>query len=197
MAAPTPTTEPTRLIAGDTARWLKTELNYPSSGGWVLTYTLLNTAGKISITAIAEGDDYLINEAPAATALWLPGNYQWRAQVAHANGEAYTIAGGSMRVEPSFSAATLDTRSHARKALANIEAYLEDANNLKAAAYEIAGRKLTKLAIPELLTLRDRYRQEVQREDTAQRIASGDLRQSKGRVLTRFGSSVAGSRYFK
>ncbi|MBV5331028.1 hypothetical protein JZU69_01100 [bacterium] len=187
MAATTPTTEPAQLIAGDTARWLKTDVNYPASGGWVLTYTLLNTAGRISITAIAEGDDYLVNAEPATTTAWPPGNYQWRAKVTHANGEAYTVAGGSMRVLASFEAATLDTRSHARKVLANIEAFLENPNSVKAASYEIAGRKLTNINITELLKMRDRYRLEAMREDDALRIASGDLRQSRGRIQTRFG----------
>ena len=185
MAAPIPTTEPASLIAGDTAKWLKALPDYLPADGWVLAYTLINAAGKITITAGASGADHLVNVPAATTAVWPAGQYTWRAQVVNAALDTFTTATGSITVQPAFGAATLDARSHARKALANIEAYLENANNLTAAQYEIAGRKLQRFAIPDLLTLRDRYRGEVAREDAATNLARGlpDHR----RVMVRFG----------
>lgn len=183
MAAPTPTTEPTRLIAGDTAKWLKALADYPASDGWVLTYTLVNTTAKLTLAATASAADHLVNVPAADTAAWAPGHYTWRAQVANGP-DVYTVGSGSIHIESAFGAAT-DARSHARKALANIEAYLENANNLSAAMYEIAGRKLQRLSIPELLTLRDRYVAEVAREDAVQRAARG--LPDKRRVMVRFG----------
>lgn len=184
MVAPTPTTEPASLVAGDTAKWLKTLRDAPASAGWVLTYTLINASAKITFSASASGDDHLVNVAAATTAAWAAGSYAWRATVA-LTGEVYTVASGTITVEPAFGAATLDNRSHARKVLANISAYLENANNLTAARYQIAGRELQRISIAELLTLRDRYRAEVAREDAAANLARG--LPDKRRVMVRFG----------
>ncbi|MHB8947549.1 MAG: hypothetical protein ACYC4S_00610 [Rhodoferax sp.] len=185
MAAPTPTLEPAALIAGDTAKWLKSLPDYLPADGWVLTYTLLNATSKISITATASGPDHLVNVAAATTAAWAAGQYSWRAQVVNAATESFTLATGTLTVQAAFSAATLDDRSHARKTLANIEAYLENPNSISAAMYEIAGRKLQRFGIPDLLALRDRYRAEVAREDAAANLGRG--LPDRRRVLVRFG----------
>lgn len=185
MAAPTPTTEPTALIAGDTAAWQITLADYPATDGWALAYTLINAAAKITFTSTAAGADHAISVPAATTAGWAAGTYTWRAQ-ATLGALAYTVASGTITVQPAFGAATtLDARSHARKALDAVEAYLENPQNLTAAAYEIAGRRLQRLSIPDLLTLRSRYRFEVANEDARERLARGlpDTR----RVLVRFG----------
>jgi len=184
MAAPNPTTEPDTLTPGDTARWLRCLPDYPASAGWVLSYTLTNAAARYTFDATADGDDHLVNVPPATTAAWAAGNYAWRAQVALA-GDVFTVATGTTAVLPSFAAA-IDARSHARKVLANIEAYLENANNLSAASYEIAGRQLQRFGLPDLLKLRDRYRAEATREDNAAAIARG--LPDRRRILVRFGS---------
>ena len=186
MAAPTPTTEPASLIAGDTAKWLKSLPDYLPADGWVLTYTLLNAASKISIVAGVSSTDHLVNVAAAITAAWAAGQYTWRAQVVNASAEAFTLATGTITVQAAFGGATtLDARSHARKALANIEAYLENANNLSAARYMISGRELWRISIPDQLILRDRYRAEVAREDAAANAGRG--LPDRRRVMVRFG----------
>jgi hypothetical protein len=185
MAAPTPTTEPVSLIAGDTAKWLKTLADYPASDGWALSYTLINSAAKITFAATASGADHLVNVAASTTAAWAAGQYAWRSQVSK-SGEVYTLASGSIAVQASFAAANLDARSFARTALDNIEAYLKNANNLTSAMYEIDGRKLQRISVPDLLALRDRYKAEVMREAAASAAANGlpDPR----RVFVRFGA---------
>ena len=185
MAAPTPTTEPASLIAGDTAKWLKALPDYLPADGWVLTYTLINAAGKITITAGASGADHLVNVPAATSTTWPAGQYTWRAQVVNAALDTFTTATGSITVQPAFGAAPLDARSHARKALANIEDYLENANNLTAAQYEIAGRKLQRHSLPDLWSMRDRYRAEVVREDNAAKFARG--LPGGSRIAVRFG----------
>ncbi len=180
-----PTTEPATVNAGDTVRWRRALPDYPASAGWTLTYTLLNAAGKITITASAHGDDHLVSVPAATTAGWAAGDYAWRAQVSKA-GEVYTVADGRMTVRPSFAASTLETRSLARRALEAVEAYLADPNNLAAAQYEIAGRQLRRYTLPELWAHRDRLRMEVLREEQAERLAAGlPARRS---VLVRFGA---------
>ena len=72
-------------------------------------------------------------------------------------------------------------------ALANIEAYLQNSANLTAASYEIAGRKLQRFGITDLLVLRDKYRGEVLREDAAAGFAAG--LPNRSRVMVRFGGA--------
>lgn len=184
MAATTPTTEPAVLLAGDTAKWLISLPDYPATDGWALTYTLINAAAKITIAASASGADHLVNTAAATTAAYAAGSYTWRSQVSRA-GEVFTVASGTMQVQGAFSAATLDARSHARKTLAAVEAYLENPANLTAAMYEVAGRKLQRLSIPDLLAMRSRYQAEVAREDAAANVGRG--LPDKRRVYVRFG----------
>jgi hypothetical protein len=186
MAAPILLFEPPILIAGDTAKWLKSVPDYLATDGWTLSYTLINGTAKITFSATASGTDYLVNVPAATTGAWAAGQYSWRSKVTNAGGEAYTISCGTVTVQPAFSAATLDNRSHARKALANIEAYLENSGNLSASMYEIAGRRLQRFSIPDLLSLRDKYKSEVAREDAAANAGRG-LPENR-RVFVRFGS---------
>lgn len=188
MTAQTPTTEPTGLIAGDTAKWLKTLADYPASAGWVLTYTLISAASKIIITAIADGDNYLVNVAPSVTIAYMAGDYDYRAQVTKA-GEAYTVTSGRITVQPSFGVATLDSRTQARKILEAVESRLLGTATSGVLEYEIAGRRLKHYSLAELLTLRDRFRAEVNREDAATQMANGISGGIKGRTYVRFGQT--------
>ena len=184
MAASTPTTEPTTLIAGDTAKWIKILVDHLSSSGWSLTYTLINAAAKITFAASASDNNFLVNVPADTTENWAAGSYSWRSQVSR-DGEVYTVGSGTIAVQPSFGVNTLDNRSFARTALGNIEAYLQNGANLTAASYEIAGRKLQRISVPDLLVMRDRYRAEVAREDAAANVAAG--LPDRRRIMVRFG----------
>ncbi len=184
MAPPIPTTEPDTLTAGDTAKWLKTLADFPATEGWVITYTLINAAGKITFTSSASGSDHLINVAATTTSGWPSGAYSWRATAAF-GGEVHTVGSGTITIRASFTGSTLDDRSFARVALANVEAYLKNGNNLEAARHQIAGREIFKYPLAELLALRDKLRIEVNQEDAADRVSRGlpDHR----RIVVRFG----------
>jgi hypothetical protein len=166
-----PTTEPDIIVAGDTAKWQRSLEDYPANQSWVLTYTLVSTAQRYTFSAAASGADHLVTVAAATTATWVAGTYTWRAQVSKA-GEVYTVGTGSLRVRPSFATAT-DGRSHARKTLEAIEAVIEGRANSEVSYYMIGNRQLRYMTPAELLTLRDRYRAEVAREDAAQRVSAG------------------------
>lgn len=170
----TATTEPGRLTAGDTVTWLKTLSDYPASSGWVLTYTLINAAAKISITATASGADHLVNVAASTTAAWAAGTYTWIAVVTKA-AERYSVGQGSIIVAPDLTAASLyDGRSTAKKALEAVNTLLET-YGAKAylQGYEINGRKQTFQSPGEFLKFRSQLVAEVAREDNAARIAAG------------------------
>ena len=179
-----PTSEPARLVAGDTLKFTKTLPEFPADEGWVLGYTLVSAANRYTFSGTASGSDYLVNVSAATTATWVAGDYAYRAQVSQA-GEVYTVAEGRLTVAPAFGAAT-DARSTARRALEAVEAYLADPNNLAAAQYQIAGRDLRRYTLPELWTHRDRLKAEVVREDAAAGLAAG--LPDKRRILVRFGA---------
>lgn len=186
MAHQVPTTEPSKLRAGDTATWTKTLADYPASAGWVLAYALVKSGTRITFTASASGDDHLVSVAPATTSGWAAGDYQWTAKVS-LGGAVYTVASGAITIEADFSAAVsgLDARSHARTTLDAIEAWIEG-RDMGVAEYEIAGRRLKTIPITELLKLRDRYRRDVRSEDDAARAAAG--LPSRNKILVRFGT---------
>ncbi len=184
MAATTPTTEPASLIAGDTAKWLKTLSNYPASAGWSLAYTLINATGKISLTATAAGDDHLVNVLASTTAGWAPGSYAWRASVSMVD-EVYTVASGTLSVQAAFTSATLDTRSQSRMALDAINAYIADPSNMQASSYSISGRTLLRHNLSTIMEMRSKLIVEVAREEAAANVGRG--LPGKGRVMVRFG----------
>ena len=182
MAAPIPTTEPALIVAGDTVKWTKSLADYSAADGWALSYTLVNSANRYVFSATASGADFAVTVAAATTANYAAGLYDWRAQVSKA-GEVFTVGSGQLTVQPSFASAT-DGRSSAKKSLDQVVAYLADSANLQAAEYEIAGRRLKRLSIPELLALKSHLSAEVQRETAASRAAAGLPDQR--RIFTRF-----------
>lgn len=182
--AVTPTTEPASLNAGDTARWLITLAEYPASAGWVLSYELVNATQRYTFSASAQGDDHLVSVPAATTAGWAAGAYDWRARAALA-GDVFTVRQGKLSIAPSFGAA-VDGRSPARRMLDAVEATIEGRASSDTAEYEITGRRLKYIPVPELLKLRDRLRMDVRGEEAAAAVAAG--LQRPGRVLVRFGA---------
>lgn len=181
MSAPVPTSEPAEIRAGDTASWLITLADYPASAGWALTYTFINAGGKFTVASAAEGDAHRINKSPTDTAAWLPGAYEWQCRVGK-SGEAYTVRTGSLVVKPDFATlATSDQRTHAKKMLDAITAWLEN-RDPGVAKYRIsvggADREMQYTPIADLLKLQAHYAAEVNRQ-------AGSAGRS-GRIYLRF-----------
>lgn len=171
-----PTTEPAALRAGDTWRWQRTLADYPAST-WTLKYRFRSaTLAGFEIVAGASGDVHDITAAAATSAGYSAGRYNWTAWV-ESGSEKFTVAEGEMVVQPDYraaaAAALLDDRSHARKMLAALEAWLES-RDPAVAEYEIAGRRMRYVPIAELMKLRSRYQQEVAGEDAKAKLARGE-----------------------
>lgn len=179
-----PTTEPSRLVAGDTLKFQRTLPDYPADQGWSLVWTLVSATSVYSVVSTANGASHLVTAAAGVTSGWTAGQYTWRTQAAKA-GEVYTVGSGSLTIEPAFASAT-DARSMARRALDAVEAYLADPNNIAASQYQIAGRELRKYDLADLWAHRDRLQMEVQREQAAQLAAAG--LPDRRRVFVRFGA---------
>lgn len=179
-----PSSVPAAVTAGDTLSWRITLGDYPASAGWSLAYRLINASGHYDITATASGDDFVVSVPASTSAGYAPGEYAWQAYVSRGT-ERYTVDSGVLTVRPNLAAQAggFDMRSHARKMLAAIEAWLES-RDPGVADYQIAGRAMRYVPRGELLALRDRYRNEVRMEEAADRLAKG--LEPANRLLVRF-----------
>ena len=74
--------------------------------------------------------------------------------------------------------------SHASDMLSKIEAVLEGRIDADVESYQIAGRQITKIPIPELIKMRQYYKSEVAGENAKTSIENGDGNPRK--ILTRF-----------
>ena len=175
-------TEPTSLYAGDTWTWTRDGGAYPADT-YTLTYYLRNAKSKIDVNAIADGTMFSVSIPASTTATYRPGRYEWIARVSGPAG-SFTVGSGSMEVLPNLGLGVLqDGRSHARKVLDAIEAVIENRATLDQSSYSIGGRSLSRMAVSELISFRDRYKAMVIAEERAARIQSGGV---GGKVQVRF-----------
>ncbi|MEW6314642.1 MAG: hypothetical protein AB1513_11485 [Pseudomonadota bacterium] len=179
-----PTSVPASVTAGDTLTWRIALADYLASAGWTLKYRLINAGNKYDITAAADGDDHLVTVAASASASYAPGAYSWQGYV-EKGAERFTVGAGSITVKPNLAAqaAGYDTRSHAKKTLAAIEAWIES-RDPGVADYQIAGRSMRYIPKAELLAMRSKYQHEVRAEEAAERINNGLA--AGNRLLVRF-----------
>lgn len=175
MSENIPTTEPSKIIAGDTLKWNRQDLSshYPASL-WTLTYALRGPE-KIDITAVADGDFFSVVVAASVTADYKPGSYSWSAYVTSGI-ERYQIDKGTLEICPDLATmpGAYDGRSHAKKVLDSIEAVLENRATKDSEEIEIAGRKITRMPVEDLLKFRDQYKAEYENELTEEKIANGE-----------------------
>jgi hypothetical protein len=164
------------LIAGDSLDFVVSVPDYPATDGWALTYRLApRTAGTaLSFAATALGRDYRVQVLAATTAAWAAVEYSWASYVTKA-GNRFTVDSGTITIQPDPGVvATSDTRSHARRTLAAIEAVIEGRATRDQEEYTIGNRSLKRTPIRDLLTLRDRYKAEVNAEDASRRLLAGE-----------------------
>lgn len=160
------------IYAGDTVSFTVTLADYPA-GDWTLSYRLTPRAAGTAYTfnATASGSDHLVEVAAATTATWAPGDYTVAAWVTSGAGARYTVEAetGQITLKPNPASLTAgtDTRTHAAKVLAAIEAAIEGRADSSVESLQIGGRQVRHIPHDQLLVLRDRYRTEVRREHLA------------------------------
>lgn len=173
-----PEGEPQRAAAGDTWTWKRSDLggDFPTAD-YVLSYALKRAAAAsapVIITATENGSAYEATLPAADTANLTPGVWNWDAYMTRSSDAARVkIGSGQIEVTPNFASSSSDTRSHARKMLAAIEALLEGRSTADVNSYSIKDRSLTKMTPQELMEWRNYYRREVQREESIERARNG------------------------
>jgi hypothetical protein len=173
-----PSNEPASLRIGDTWKWTRHFDDYPAAS-WTLKYRFKHAtlATGFEIVASTSGSDYAVTVTAATTGGYTAGKYTWIAWVEGGSSEKYTVDTGSTTLTPDYRAGTvttaLDDRSHPRKMLDAIEAWLES-RDVAVAEYEIAGRRMKYIPIADLIKLRSRYQNELAAADNAEKLAKGE-----------------------
>jgi len=175
MSTPTLYDIPRSAMAGDTLSWWKILPDYPASI-WTLLYSLINAAGKITITGTADGDEHLLTVAAATTAAWDAGEYQWVATVSDGT-DRHTVEKGSITIKADIVAQVggLESRTHARKALDDLRAALATWISSKGhvQSYMVDGTSMTFASAADLRARISILENEVAREEAAERLAAG------------------------
>lgn len=179
------TTEPSKIVAGDTVQWKRELSDYPASEGWTLGYAMVNSINKISVSSSASGADHLVTISAATSAAYVAGTYYWQAYVTKtATSERRLIDTGSLIVEPNFAAiATHDARTHVKKVLDSIQAVIEGRATKDQEEYTIGNRSLKRTPIADLIKLKKEYEADYAREVKADNLRKG--LGSKNRILVR------------
>ena len=159
-------TEPGKFAVGDNLQWQKTIADYPATD-WTLNYSLMNADYAYDFAASADGQVHVIDVPSATTVAWQPGRYTWVSYVSDGTSQVSIGTGiWSVAVNPAL-ATPQDLSSHARKMLDAIEAALESratAGQLDLVKSQIGDRAVD-WKRENLISLRDKYRAEVIREE--------------------------------
>ncbi|MGE4169136.1 MAG: hypothetical protein AB7F28_00255 [Candidatus Margulisiibacteriota bacterium] len=107
---------------------------------------------------------------PDTTGEWSQGKY-WYALRVEKDGTIFQIQDGTVRIEADLASITapFDGRDHVRKVLDAIEAVIEGRATIDQESYTINNRQLRRTPIADLLKLRDRYKEELRRQESAKK----------------------------
>lgn len=167
-----PEVEPTVIRAGETVTWKKTLDDYPAPT-WTLTYYLLNSSGKITITAVADGTNHSVDVDESVSAAWTAGIYKWTSRVTDGT-DVRTVDYGTVEIEADVAViSTLDTRSNNKKLLDAVRAVISGRVTKELAAYQIGGRSITRLSPTELLEIEDKLVARVAAEERVELARQG------------------------
>lgn len=158
-------TLPARVTAGDSWEFdlIGPRADYPPPD-WELVLSLRLAGGGAITQKIATDTTaaWRFSFAASETAAITPGEYVSAVRAVNAStGQSLTIETGRLIVAPDPMAETADTRSHAERVLAAIEATLEGRASRDADSYSIEGRSITRMPIADLMRWRAHYQAEV------------------------------------
>lgn len=175
MAAPIPTVTPQFFTAGDTVKWNRNDLAaYPSST-WTLTYYFYNSAITYTVVATADGTGFLITISAATSATYTASDYKWEARVSNGS-EEYTVDKGYWTINTDIAvlgSVGEDFRSQTKIIFDAIEAVIQGRASKDQQGYTIAGRRLDRTPIPDLIVLRDKYKREYLSELSKEKLELG------------------------
>ena len=183
-----PTLVPEEIIVGDFIQFKLTEYSddYPNNLYTMRFIARVATGNntEITITATADGDDYLFSVSSAVSADYDVGHYHYQIEIErNADNERIIIDRGIVDIKTDYDN-NVDVRHHAEIMLDKIETILEGKADSDVSSYSINGRSLTKFSPKELIDWRTFYRQEVSAIKKRERIKHG--RRTNSTILGRF-----------
>lgn len=176
MAADIPTKEPIQIRSGDTVKFTRELADYPTSEGWTLKYKIVgNGADPQEVSASVVSSKYSVTIASSITEDLATGIYQLIGWV-EKSGERFTIYDRTLDVLPNLASASgaTDTRSHARKTLALIEAAIESHAVNPVESLQINNKTFQRPTLEMLNKFRSQYAALVRAEENKERIKSGE-----------------------
>ena len=162
---------PARFSAGTTVVYEKSFADHPATDGWALS---VNLAGKstLGVLPTPSGDGFIVTLTTSETASLPAGIYRWVERVTKA-GVIIEVGCGTTQIDPDVAAASGDSlQSWAEKTLAILEAAIAGRLPAGLESYQIHGRAVSKMQMPDLLSLRAKLAAEVE----AQRPGGSTIR---------------------
>lgn len=175
---------PNSFTVGESFSWTKEFSLYPASL-WDLTYHFRGVGQGFDVEATANGNKFDLSALSTQTDNCTAGTYSYQAYVTK-DAEKILVDQGTIRVHPNLASLDLndsfDGRSKAQKILDAIDAMIEGKATLDQQAYQIGNRQLSRIPIPDLIMLRDKYQRIVAEEKRAKNLkkGSGYLKTIKG-----------------
>jgi hypothetical protein len=167
------------VYAGETIQWSKSLADFPATE-YTLKYYLTGPASLTLTAAAYNTTDHLVTVSAATSAAYIYGIYAWIAYAEKGAGatlEKYRIGTGFLTIK------TAAGKSHAKKMLDAIEAFLEGQTVSDVESYTIGGRSINKMKREELMKWRNTYRAEYQAELANENRING--KSTNNRVLLR------------
>lgn len=164
-------TFPETLIAGDSYKATITSKTYTNDDGYTVVAKVLGPSGSpvptTFNTTVTDSETFELHLTPAQTTLLSAGSYRYSI-IATDGTDQYTIESGTFAVEAGIDLETrTDLRTHERKVLDAIEAVLEGRATTDQEEMEIAGRRIKRTPLRDLLKLRDYYKERVMKQENA------------------------------
>ncbi len=180
--------EPETFTQGDTVQWTESFEDYPASN-FTLTYVATGPSNSnITITATANGDDYVVTMTPTISGAFdPPGLYSWYRYVTDGQNNRYTNGHGEFNVlaDPTKIAPGQDQRDHYRIVLDAINAVIEGRATQAEEEFSIAGRSLRRTPLKDLLGFKLQYERLLAASQEQEKIDNGEHSEA-GMVHYRF-----------
>lgn len=166
---------PNSFTAGESFSWTKDFSLYPAST-WTLTYFFRGAGQGFNVEATPNGNKFDLSALSSDTENCTAGTYSFQAFVTKVD-EKILVDSGTIRVHPNLAAInagdTFDGRSNAQQILDAIDAMIKGKATLDQQSYVIGNRQLSRIPIPDLTLLRDKYQRIVNQEKRTEKQKKG------------------------
>lgn len=167
------TCAPERVTRGDTVQFILDLPDYRPAGGWVATWSAVQSDDVARITASDNLDGrHFFAAAPTETEGWAAGLYRYQVRVVGA-GASHPIESGRVEVLENFAlidaGAGLDVRSHNERVVDALRAMMEGKASVDQASLSVDGQSLSRYSFTELRELLATYEWRLRQERNQER----------------------------